>query len=90
MPQHANYNITVVKQIFSKYGIFPLEEGDDGITIWGDIPKGIGPYMGKFITTAEFSPGRYDAFTIQDIIRHLGKGSQLDAIMAELHEQIFC
>jgi hypothetical protein len=88
MPQLASFLLSVVRDIFSRYGIYVIVEFPDGQIMWGDEPIS-SPYTGAFhMADCGYVEGKYDIFTIRAILSKLGKAGDTAAIESELYERI--
>lgn len=83
----ASYKIEVVKAVFEKHGIHPLEEFPDGQIRWGNEPLE-SPYRGSSHMADYYKEGRYDIFTIRAIANKLDKAGHLPQIEDQLNEAL--
>jgi hypothetical protein len=87
MPLLANFPIEVVKDVFSRYGIYILKDYGDGQIMWGNEPISES-YTGAFHIADAFTLGRWDIFTIRGILSKLDKTGAQQAIEQELFDRI--
>jgi hypothetical protein len=87
MPQFANFLLATVKEVFSRYGIYVIEDFGDGQIMWGNEPV-TSPYTGAFHMADCFAPDRYDIFTIRAVLSKLDKAGDVAAIEQELYASI--
>ena len=83
----ASFLISVVKDVFQRCGIFPINEYGDGNIMWGNEPVSQ-PYTGDFQITDEFVPGRIDIHSIRSVLVKLDRAGHMPIVEEELFKRI--
>ena len=83
MPQAANFPQERVIEILAKHGIRPVEIYSNGDILWGSEEIGK-EFPVKFLPASPLSTGRWDIFTLRNLIEELEKEDCCDEIEGHL------
>ncbi|MBN2320016.1 MAG: hypothetical protein JXR49_13100 [Acidobacteria bacterium] len=87
MPQLAAWPLEIVRQELESAGIYLLRDYKDGQTLWGNRPLS-DPYPGRSCVAGEYNQGKYDIFTIRNILRRVGLEDKTPEVEKNLFQRI--
>ena len=87
MPPIVNFDIEIVKAVFSEHGIYVIREFPDGQIMWGTAPISE-PYRGHFHLSHPYPPGRMEIFSVRGIINKLELSGEQEKLEAKLYSSI--
>ncbi len=86
-PLLANWPLQIVKEELERAGVHLLEDFKDGQTLWGSEPLET-PYTGASCMASEYTPGRYDIYTVRAILNRVDRTGHIPSVEDRLHKRI--